>query len=68
MASRYEAKVTLISVAKTMYYAGMGEPGGPFLINSDPILSDFGERLDSALTREFVHLRVEWVAEPAQRG
>jgi nucleotide-binding universal stress UspA family protein len=69
MASRYNAKVTLISVAEPMYYAGMGDPGGPIMINTDMLLLDLKERLDSALTREFAHLHIERVAEigdPAQ--
>jgi nucleotide-binding universal stress UspA family protein len=63
MASRYQAKVTLISVAQPIYYAGMGDPGGPIVINTETMLSDLRERLDSALTREFAHLEVERVAE-----
>ncbi len=69
MASRYNAKVTMISVAQPIYYAGMGDPGGPIVINTETMLSDLRERLDSALTREFAHLEVERVAElgdPAQ--
>jgi nucleotide-binding universal stress UspA family protein len=63
MASRYNAKVTLISVAQPMYYAGMGDPGGPLLIGTDTILSDLVDRLDHALVSEFSHLEVERVAE-----
>jgi len=63
MASRYNAKVTLISVAQPMYYAGMGDPGGPLLIGTDTILSDLVDRLDHTLTQEFSHLEVERVAE-----
>jgi nucleotide-binding universal stress UspA family protein len=63
MASRYSAKITLISVAEPMYYAGMGDPGGPIMINIDTILSDLKERLDNALTREFAHLSVGRIAE-----
>ena len=63
MASRYHAKVTLISVAAPMYYAGMGDPGGPLLIGSDTLLAELSDRLDHALTREYSHLNVERVAE-----
>jgi nucleotide-binding universal stress UspA family protein len=59
----------MISVAEPMYYAGMGDPGGPIMINTDMLLSDLKECLASALTREFDHLHVERVAEigdPAQ--
>lgn len=69
MASRYEAKVTLISVAQPIYYTGMGDPGGPIVIGTDTMLTDLKERLDSALTREFAHLQVSRIAEigdPAQ--
>jgi nucleotide-binding universal stress UspA family protein len=62
-ASRYKAKVTLISVAQPIYYAGMVDPGGPIVMSVDTMLSDLKERLDSALTREFAHLRVERIAE-----
>src|SRR5580704_9666410 len=63
MASRYHAKVTMLSVVPPIYYAGMGDPGGPIVINTETMLSDLRERLDSALTREFAHLDVERVAE-----
>jgi nucleotide-binding universal stress UspA family protein len=63
MASCYNAKVTLISVAQPMYYAGMGDPGGPLVIGADNILEDLSERLNHALTREFAHLDVQRVAE-----
>jgi nucleotide-binding universal stress UspA family protein len=69
MASRYEAKVTLISIAQPVYYTGMGDPGGPIVIGTDTMLTDLSERLDSALTREFAHLEVSRIAEigdPAQ--
>jgi nucleotide-binding universal stress UspA family protein len=69
MASRYNAKVTLISVAEPMFYAGLGDPGGPIVINTDMLLADLEERLAHALTRELAHLHVERVAEigdPAQ--
>jgi nucleotide-binding universal stress UspA family protein len=69
MASRYEAKVTLISIAQPVYYTGMGDPGGPIVIGTDTMLTDLSERLDCALTREFAHLEVSRIAEigdPAQ--
>jgi nucleotide-binding universal stress UspA family protein len=69
MASRYHAKVTMLSVVPPLYYAGMGDPGGPIVINPETMLSDLRERLDSVLTREFAHLEVHRVAEvgdPAQ--
>jgi nucleotide-binding universal stress UspA family protein len=69
MASRYNAKVTLISAVPPMYYAGMGDPGGPIVINPEILLEDLEERLSGTLTREFAHLQVQRVAEvgdPAQ--
>jgi nucleotide-binding universal stress UspA family protein len=69
MASRYEAKVTLISVAQPIYYTGMGDPGGPIVIGTDTMLTDLNERLETALTREFAQLQVSRIAEigdPAQ--
>ena len=69
MANRYQAKVTLISIAQPIYYTGMGDPGGPIVIGTDTILTDLNERLAFALTREFAHLEVSRIAEigdPAQ--
>ncbi len=63
MASHYNAKLTLISVAQPLYYAGMGDPGGPIVLGTDTMLSDLKERLDSSLVTEFSHLRVERIAE-----
>jgi len=67
MATRFGAKITLISVAQPFNY--MGDPGAPVVTNSDEILAELAERLDGALIREFEHLPVERVAElgdPAQ--
>jgi nucleotide-binding universal stress UspA family protein len=69
MASHYNAKITLISIAEPLYYAGLGDPGGPVVLNTDMLLNELEERLSFALTREFAHLRVDRVAEigdPAQ--
>ena len=69
MATRYEAKVTLISIAQPIYYTGMGDPGGPIVIGTDTMLNDLNERLESAFTREFANLEVSRIAEigdPAQ--
>ena len=69
MASRFGAKVTLLSVAQPFYYAGMGDPGGPVLLYTDEIMNELKTRLDTALVKEFAHLPVERVAElgdPAQ--
>ena len=60
MGIRYNAKVTLISVAHPIYYAGMGDPGGPIVINTETMVSDLRERLDCV---RMDHLEVERVAE-----
>jgi nucleotide-binding universal stress UspA family protein len=69
VASRFGAKVTLISVAQPFWYSGMGDPGGPVMIDAEEILEELKSRLAGALVKEFAHLRVERVAElgdPAQ--
>jgi len=69
MATRFGAKVTLISVAQPFYYTGMGDPGGPIMLNTDEMLGELAARLDGALVKEFARLKVERVAElgdPAQ--
>ncbi len=44
MASRYNAKVTLISASDPLYYAGLGEPSGPVMVDPDTIFSELKER------------------------
>jgi len=63
MASRFGAKVTLISVAPPVMYAGMGEPAAPVFLDDDSLREDVQARLATAFTREFAHLPVERVAE-----
>lgn len=63
MASRFGAKVTLISVAPPVMYAGMGESAAPAFLDNDTLREDVQVRLDSAFTREFAHLPVDRVAE-----
>ena len=63
VASRFGAKVTLISVAPPVFYTAMGDPGGPVMIDADELLRDLTQRLDSALVREFAGLQVDRVAE-----
>jgi nucleotide-binding universal stress UspA family protein len=68
-ARRFGSKVTLISVAQPFWYTGMGDPGGPVVIDTDEILRELESRLSGALVKEFAHLRVDRVAElgdPAQ--
>jgi nucleotide-binding universal stress UspA family protein len=69
MASRFDAKITLISVAQPIWYTGMGDPGTPLLLNSEEIMDELKGRLGGAFAKEFAHLRVERFAEfgdPAQ--
>jgi nucleotide-binding universal stress UspA family protein len=69
MASRYRAKITLLSVVQPFYYAAMGDPSGGMVADPEEFLRDRKTTLDSSLTKEFAHLRVERVAEigdPAQ--
>jgi len=69
MAVRFGAKITLISVAQPYFYTGMGDPGGPVMIDTDEVQRELAERLDSTLVKEFAHLPVDRVAElgdPAQ--
>jgi nucleotide-binding universal stress UspA family protein len=63
MASRFGAKVTLISVAPPVLYAGMGETAAPVFLDDDSLRDDVQVRLDSAFTQEFAHLPVDRVAE-----
>ena len=56
-------ELTLISVAQPLYYAGVGDPGGPIMIDSDEILTELKTRLNGALLKEFAHLPVQRVAE-----
>lgn len=69
VASRYRAKITLLSVAQPFYFAAMGNPSGAVVIDTDELLRDLKERLDGSLRKAFGGLRVASVAElgdPAQ--
>jgi nucleotide-binding universal stress UspA family protein len=68
-AKRFGAQVTLMSVAQPFWYTGMGDPGGPVVVDTDEILRDLETRLSGVLVKEFAHLKVERIAElgdPAQ--
>jgi nucleotide-binding universal stress UspA family protein len=62
-AKRFGSKVTLLSVAQPVFAAGMGDPGGPVIIDTDEILNELRQRLDGALFKEFAHLRVDRVTD-----
>ncbi len=63
MARQYGAKITLFSVSEALFYAALGEPGGPVIINAEETLADLQARLDCALPDEFPGLRVERTVE-----
>jgi len=64
MASRYCARVTLLSVAQPFYYAGMGDPSGEaLLVNTEELQRGLKARLDSSLTTKFLGLSVARAAE-----
>ncbi len=63
VASRYGAKITLLSVAQPLYFTGMGDPSGAAVFDPEVLLDDVKLRLDNALRRDFAGLRVERVAE-----
>ena len=69
MASRFGSRITLLSAAQPVYYAGMGDPAGAMMFNTDELLNELSARLSGALVKEFAHLSVERIAElgdPAQ--
>ena len=63
MARQYGAKITLFSVSEALFYAALGEPGGPVLINAEETLADLKDRLNGALGNEFRGLEVERLAD-----
>lgn len=64
MATRYSARVTLLSVVQPYYYTAMGDPGGEaVLVNTEELLQSLKARLDSSLTEQFRGIRVQRVAE-----
>ncbi len=67
MASRFGAKVTLISAAQPFWYGGMGD-AGPIMVDTDEIMDELKAKLGSALVKEFGHLPVERVAEFGDPG
>lgn len=68
MATRFQSKITLFSVAQLFPYGG-GDPGGVVMINEEEVLEELKLRLNGALRKEFAHLPVARVVElgdPAQ--
>ena len=69
MASRFGAKITLLSAAQPFVHAGAGEFDGSVLIDIEDFLCILKVRLNSALVNEFAGLQVDRAAEicdPAQ--
>ncbi len=70
LASRYCARVTLLSVVQPFYYSAMGDPAGEsVLVDTEELLRGLTTELDTALTQKFLGLSVSRVAElgdPAQ--
>lgn len=62
MASRFGAKITLISAVQPFYFAG-GDPALPVVADPEELKDDLQTRLDGTLLREFGHLPVERIAE-----
>jgi len=63
VATRYGARVTLLSVAQPYFYAVMGEPGAMVGVDLGELLRELKERLEGSLTQRFSGLHVERVAE-----
>jgi nucleotide-binding universal stress UspA family protein len=69
MASRFGAKVTLLTVAQPFLYSGVGDPGGPMMVDVDELQRELKSKLDSCFLTELGHLEVERIAQtgdPAQ--
>jgi nucleotide-binding universal stress UspA family protein len=70
LASRYRARITLLSVVQPFYYSAMGDPAGEsVLVDTEELLRSLTAELDNALTQKFMGLSVTRVAElgdPAQ--
>ena len=62
MASRFGARVTLMTVLQPLWYAG-GDPGVPMMVDMDQLTNDLKARLDGTLVREFAHLETQRVVE-----
>jgi nucleotide-binding universal stress UspA family protein len=63
LATRFGAKVTLISVVQPFYYSGLGDPGLLVMTDTEALLAELKTSLDGTLVKEFAHLNVEKVAD-----
>jgi len=69
MATRFGARITLITVTQPFSYVAMGDPGSAVVVDTDALMRDLKARIDTALTHDFSHLTVDRIAElgdPAQ--
>jgi nucleotide-binding universal stress UspA family protein len=63
MATRFGAKVTLMSVAPPFLFAGMGGPAGAVFIDPEAVKSDLQTQLNNWLAKEFAQLSVERIVD-----
>jgi nucleotide-binding universal stress UspA family protein len=63
MATRFGAKVTLMSVAPPFLFAGMGGPAGAVFIDPEAVRSDLQTELNNWLAKEFAQLSVERIVD-----
>src|SRR5580658_1721688 len=64
MATRYSARITLLSVTHPYYYTAMGDPGGEaVMVDTEELLQSLKAKLDNSLTEQFSGIRVDRVAE-----
>jgi nucleotide-binding universal stress UspA family protein len=69
MATRFSAKVTLMSVAPPFLFAGMGGPAGAVFIDPEAVKSDLLTQLNNWLAKEFAQLsadRIVDLGDPAE--
>lgn len=68
MATRFRAKVTLISVVQPFYYAGMGDPGTLVMVDTDALVADLNARLDTVVSKEFAGIETVKFADLGDPG
>jgi nucleotide-binding universal stress UspA family protein len=63
MATRFGAKITLLSTAQPFYYGSMGDPSQLVMVDTETLLRVLNQRLDSFAVKEFSNSQVEAHAE-----
>jgi nucleotide-binding universal stress UspA family protein len=63
MASRFGAKLTLLSVVQPYWYAGIPEAGTPVIVDTDELKRSLEAGLSQAFVDEFAALPVERIAD-----